>query len=54
MATPKRLEIESRGAEMIKRLERCWESDIDWTLYPEHLKDYKLHMTISAYLYKQL
>jgi len=39
MATPKRLELESRGTEMRRRLKKCWKTDIDWALYPKHLRE---------------
>ena len=37
MATPKRLDLESRSLEMKRRLENCWSVDIDWDLFPNYI-----------------
>jgi len=38
MATPKRLSEIDILLILKKRLEKCWELDIDWSLYPSFLK----------------
>ena len=37
MCTPRRLDVENKAIEMKRRLENCWETDINWELYPTHL-----------------
>lgn len=38
MATPKRFDFDNRSKEMKKRLEKCWDTEIDWKLYPEYIE----------------
>lgn len=37
--TPKRINL--MGKQTRERLERCWEEEIDWDLYPKPLKEVK-------------
>lgn len=35
MATPKRLTESEAKLVLKKRLDKCWNLDLDWTLYPD-------------------
>ena len=39
VTTPRRINV--MGKETRERLERCWDEEIDWDLYPKPLKEVK-------------
>ena len=42
MATPRKIDNDCKTLELKKRLEKCWELDLDWALYPAFLKEVSL------------
>lgn len=36
--TPGRTDAKSKLMDLKERLERCWKLNLDWSLYPEHIK----------------
>ena len=35
--TPRKIDLESRALDLKNRLQKCWDLDLDWTLYPDFL-----------------
>ena len=48
VSTPRRINL--MGKETRERLERCWDEEIDWDLYPKPLKEVQALYLASDYL----
>ena len=43
ISSPKRAESQVRAWEIKQRLQKCWDHQVDWNLYPKHMKEVHLH-----------